>query len=227
VDNPYGFDRTFYLRDLDYRGPKVGWGIVPDQYSLAVAHERFVETTGAPFFLFFETVTPHLPWRTPPPPLADDPARLNRAAQGPAAASGSASERAGWAARSQMERLFRHIQYDWRVLAQYLCTQAPPNSLVVVVGDHQPYFADTRSRATPVHVLGRDASLVRRFETHGFASGLRPTPTADTLDHAGMYSLLVRVLTAHDRAATGDSSTPLPPYRPRGVERAALLPERP
>jgi len=227
VDNPYGFDRTFYLRDLDYGGPTVGWGIVPDQYSLSVAHERFVETTDPPFFLFFETVTPHLPWRTPPPPLADEPARLNRASQSPAAASGGASERPGWAARSQMERLFRHIQYDWRVLTRYLRTQAPPNSLVVVVGDHQPYFAEAASRATPVHVLGRDASLVRRFEPHGFASGLGPTPTADTLDHAGMYSLIVRVLTAHDRAAKGDSSALLPPYRPRGVERAALLPERP
>jgi hypothetical protein len=231
MGNPYGFDRTFYLRDLDYRGPKVGWGIVPDQYSLAVAHEQFVETAEAPFFLFFETATPHAPWSTPPPPVVSDPATLNRpvgerGASASRAAAG-AREPSSWATRSKTERLFRHIQYDWRVLADYLHAQAPPSSLVVVVGDHQPYFANTESPATPVHVLSRDRGLVRRFRSYGFVPGLRLSPKAHTLHHAGLYSLLVRVLTAHDRAAPGDSSTALPPYHPRGVERPALLPKRP
>ncbi len=232
VGNPYGFDRTFYLRDLDYRGTEVGWGIVPDQYSLSVAHERFVETTEAPFFLFFETVTPHGPWSTPPPPLVADPAILNhpvpqRSATPAFMAAAEQRGHSSWSKRSKMERLFHHIQYDWRVLTDYLRTRAPPNSLIVLVGDHQPYFADTESRATPLHVLSRTEALVRRFHDYGFVPGLRPSPEAASLYHSGMYSLLVRVLTAHDRAAKSDSSTALPPYRPRGVDRATLLPDRP
>jgi len=232
VDNPYGFDRTFYLRDLDYRGPEVGWGIVPDQYSLSVAHERFVETAEAPFFLFFETVTSHGPWDRPPPPLVDDPTALGReetrtsgtpVAEVPEEDPG----RPEWSPLSQTERLFRMIQYEWRVLTDYLRTETPPNSLIVIVGDHQPYFADTESRATPLHILSKTKNLTRRFYEYGFVSGLRPSTAADTLHHAGIYSLLVRTVTAHDRVGGDDLSTTLPPYRPRGVERAALLPNRP
>lgn len=218
VRNPYQFDRTFYLADLDYNGPDYGWGIVPDQYSLSVAHEAFVEPTEGPFFLLFEAVTSHAPWDRPPPPLVADPKTLNRASvqQAVGAKAGDAAPR---------EDLLRHLRYDWRVLADYLRTQAPPNSLVVVVGDHQPYFAEGPSFATPVHVLSRDEALVRRFGTHGFVPGLQPPTEADTLRHAGLYSLLVRTVTAHDRAAAGRPTAPLPPYRPTGVERAALLPD--
>jgi hypothetical protein len=190
---------------------------VPDQYSLSVAHEQFVETTDRPFFLLFEAVDSHAPWDRPPPPIVAAPSTLNRASVRREADSAAAP-------RSQREHLLRHVRYDWRVLADYLRTQAPPNSLVVVVGDHQPYFTADPSFATPLHVLSRDEALVRRFDAHGFVPGLRPAPTADTLHHAGLYSLLVRTITAHDRAATNRSGAPLPPYRPTGVERAALLP---
>jgi hypothetical protein len=119
--------------------------------------------------------------------------------------------------------LFRQIEYDWRVLTGYLQAEAPPNSLVVVVGDHQPPGIDNASSATPVHVLSRDGSLVRRFESYGFSEGLRPPAAADTLHHAGLYSMLTRVLTAHSAADT-DSSSALPPYHPQGIEHTALLP---
>lgn len=234
VDNRYGFDRTFYLEDLNYRGPRVGWGIVPDQYSLAVAHERFVAPASPPFFLFFETVTSHAPWTAPPPPLVDDPLSMGRSGS---SASPSATEvllapgdSPSWAdVRSRRTRLFRHVQYTWRMLRDYLRRKAPPNSLVVVVGDHQPYFADTESAATPVHLLSRDEALIRRLGPYGFERGLQPKGRGDSLRHAGLYSLLVRVLAAHDadrRSTARPTADPLP-YRPRGVGRPALLPPRP
>ncbi len=230
VQNLYGFDRTFYFQDLDYDGPDYGWGMVPDQYSLAVAHDRFVEQTDSPFFLFFETVSPHYPWDDPPPPLADDPLSLgSRQGTAQPVTVGEASPEA----RPPVKQLLRRIEYDWRVLADYLQTKAPPNSLVVVVGDHQPPGIDNASSATPVHVMSRDESLVRRFQDYGFSDGLQPPTVADTLYHAGMYSMLIRVLTAHSgagergtgqRAGGTDSSFVLPPYRPQGVKRTALLP---
>ncbi|WP_375801180.1 hypothetical protein [Salinibacter sp.] len=230
VRNLYGFDRTFYLQDLEYRGPDYGWGIVPDQYSLAVAHQRFVVPTTGPLFLFFETVTPHAPWADPPPPFLKGPGNFyppTLSSHYQAEGQGPARPRARTNTLSQREHLRRRIQYDWRVLSDYLRTQAPSNSLVVVLGDHQPYTAETESRATPVHVLSRDSALVGRFRKHGLRSGLRPSPASDTLHHAGMYSLLIRVLTVHDRGLQEQPVRPAPSYRPRGVGRPALLPERP
>ncbi len=226
VHNLYGFDRTFYFEDLDYRGPDYGWGIVPDQYSLAVAHNQFVEQTARPFFLFFEAVSSHAPWTAPPPPLVDDPLSLgNRASEGrpETSRSPSADDAASLQERPPVEQLFRQIEYDWRVLADYLQAKAPSNSLVVVLGDHQPPGIDNAGSATPVHMLSRDASLVRRFEDYGFSEGLQPSAAPDTLHHAGLYSMLTRVLTAHSETDI-DSSPVLPPYHPQGIEHSALLP---
>jgi hypothetical protein len=227
VENLFGFDRTFYFSDLNYRGPTYGWGIVPDQYSLSVAHEEFVERTSGPFFLMFETVGSHVPLDWAPPPLVRDPEILN---QSRSAATARRIQRGSAPpslpetdASSQTSRLLRHLGHTWRVLANYLRTQAPRNSLVVVVGDHQPYFAEGPP-TTPVHVLSRDDALVQQFLRNGFASGLRPPADPDTLSHAGLYPLLMRAITAQDPSTKESPPRSLPPRRPDGVQRAALFP---
>lgn len=233
VGNPYGFDRTFYFADLDYEGPRYGWGIVPDQYSLSVAHERFVAPGTRPFFLLFETATSHAPWNRPPPPLVATPEVLNQsrpAAQAAPAPNAAPPPVAGPGSGDPPGALARHVEYGWRLLVDHLRRRAPPNSLVVVMGDHQPYVAGDGTATTPVHVLSRDAGLVRRFRSAGFRPGLHLTPeTTPTLHHAGLYSLVVRALTAHSRPAAGRPSgrAALPPYLPTGVRRAALHPARP
>lgn len=229
VRNPYSFDRTFYFDDLDYKGPKYGWGVVPDQYSLSVAHEHFVETASKPFFVFFETVTSHGRWARRPPSLVDDPEVLNRMPKHvspsvqKAASLGQTAVSKRSDSRSQHERFFRHIRYDWRVLVKYLRTKAPRKSLVIVLGDHQPFFAESRSFTTPLHVLSQDQTLIAQFETYGFVPGLQLSSEAETFNHAGLYSLLARVLTAHGSSEDEVGSPPLPPYHPRGVARAALF----
>lgn len=233
VINPFDFDQTFFFDDLEYRGPKYGWGIVPDQYSLSVAHDQFVESSSQPFFLVFETVTSHGLWRRQPPPFVDDPSRLQGSqnktrAAGDTVSSGretlglsSSSQDPG--ALSRPERLYQHIEYDWRVLADYIASQAPESSLVVILGDHQPFFAADSSAATPLHVLSRDEELVHRFLEHGFVTGLSPAPREETLHHAGVYSLLVRILSHHDRDLGAHTSRPA--WLRKGVDRVALLPD--
>lgn len=228
VENPYGFDRTFYFGDLNYTGPEYGWGIVPDQYSLSVAHDEFVASGDPPFFLLFEAVTSHAPWDRPPPPLVESPRLLNQTSVPTTSVRASSGLSAGASQTQRGERawLIDHLRYDWQVLEAYLRADTPPNSLVVIVGDHQPHFANGPTSATPLHVLSRDEHLIRHFENHGFTRGLHPSPDGATLHHAGLYSLLIRVLTIHDHAETGRAQTPVPPHRRDGVKRAALLPPR-
>lgn len=218
VENPYGFDQTFYLEDLGYTGPPEGWGIVPDQYSLAVAHERFVRDREGRFFLFFETVTSHAPWNRRPPPIVEtpsDPSAYARSERGPGRKSRDYEE------GSIEERLLDHVAYQWRVLRDYVRERAPAESLFLVVGDHQPHFA-RRGRTTPVHLITRNAEVAREFQTRTFeAGGGSPHIPAD-ITHAGLFSLLMRSLIA---PATVDSVTGAPEIRPRGVRRSALLPD--
>jgi hypothetical protein len=246
VVNTYGFDLSLYRDDLGYRGPPYGWGVVPmpDQYSLEVAHDRLVSSTGAgpdagrPFFLFFETVFSHALWNYPLPPVIDDGRRFNafetrrdvarsaglrRAATDPPLLPDSLTAPAK---RSQPLpiRFLRHVAYEIDVLRHYLRTKAPPNSLFVVMGDHQPSLLGAGSFGVPVHVLSRDSSLVAPFRRQGFTPGLRAGGDAPRLKHEGLYSLLVRSLAAAGAPGGVPADTAgLPPLLPDGASRSFLM----
>ena len=69
------FDRVYDAAALDYRGPKFGWWTIPDQYSLEMMYRH--EIAGGsrrPLFLFFPTITSHMPF-VPTPPYQPDWAR--------------------------------------------------------------------------------------------------------------------------------------------------------
>lgn len=223
VSNPYGFDRTLFFDDLQYRGPRYGWGIVPDQYSLGFAHDRVLSESDAPVAVFFEATASHVPWDDPPPLLArwqdfhEDPARLARASSmQPASAPPEAPPGAGAA-----ERFFRTIAYDWTVLARFLEERVPAGSLVLILGDHQPPLLQTGDRRVPVHVLSREPERLQPFAAQGFRPGLRPvSDDASRLRHAGLYSLLVHALAA----SSEQTPSVTPSVRPDGVSRPAFLP---
>jgi hypothetical protein len=69
--------------------------------------------------------------------------------------------------------------------------------------------------------MSTDSTLVNRVRRYGLTDGLLPTDTSAPLRQEGLYSLLVRLLVAHDRGAS--DVTPLPPYRPEGVSPSLLV----
>ena len=67
--------------------------------------------------------------------------------------------------------------YDLEVLRRYLVNRVKDDTLVIVVGDHQPPGGVTGSstgHGVPLHVLSRRQSLVEPFLARGYASGMRP-----------------------------------------------------
>ncbi len=65
--------------------------------------------------------------------------------------------------------------------------------------------------------------LVDHARQHGFTNGLPPTAESPTVRQEGLYSFLVRLLTAHDRGGTATDSTALSPLRPEGVSPSQLV----
>jgi len=223
VSNPYGFDHTLYFEDLGYDGPRYGWGIVPDQFSLGFAHDHVLgdAAADAPFALFFETTAPHIPWRDPPPLVADW-RDLQQASATPIATVENASSVGSSSSLdpgSRPGRFFRTVRYSWEIIARHLLNEAPENSLVLLLGDHQPPLLESDDWSVPVHVLSPDRGLLRAFEEHGFRSGLLPPSPGGDLHHAGLYSLLVHAL-----APSHASSSSVSPVLPQGVQRPAPLP---
>jgi hypothetical protein len=236
VRNLYNFDVTLYRDDLDYRGPRYGLANAPDQYSLHFAHHTALAPSPEPFFLFFETVSSHALWNYGLPPYLSDWRQFN--AGGGLPRDQKAALRRQGAAPTEFlpdsitapriydqptpRRYLQHIAYDLRVLREYLIEKAPDGSLVLLLGDHQPPLLDTATDATPLHVLSTDSTLVNPVRRFGLTDGLVRPDAGPLLRQEGLYSLLVRLLAAHNRGPAADT-TALPPYRPEGASPALLV----
>lgn len=189
TENRYGYDTYLRLPDLDYRGPKVGWGIVPDQYALGFAEERHLSRVQGPLFLHFHTVTSHVPW-DPLPEYVRDWRTLNGARPKP-----PGNDDAGARGLALHDAYERSVYYDLRVLSDFLARRTG-DALVILMGDHQPPFlpAVEDSFDVPVHVLARDGALLDELLERGFAPGMVPPGGPARFKHEGLFSLVVRAL---------------------------------
>ncbi|HMI90491.1 MAG TPA: hypothetical protein VK509_03965, partial [Polyangiales bacterium] len=205
----YRYDRSVRFDDLRYRGPHVGWGIVPDQYSLGFFAKHVLPHVPQPRFVDFHMVSSHAPWRELPQ-LVDDFETLNRA-RGAAFVERDATQvhrrlerylhgkRFTYMGDLSDEVALRYrdaILYDLTVLERHLAT-LEDDALVILLGDHQPPFISTETASfdTPIHVLARDPELLRELSAHGFTPGLHLLPGQPAaVRHQGLFSLLARSL---------------------------------
>ena len=234
VRNLYDFDTTIYRNDLNYRGPSYGLADAPDQYSLHYTHETYLQPSADPFVLFFETVDSHSLWNYGLPPYPADWRQFNTQAKalhsprpdsvsGPPVFLPDSMTSPTIYDQPTPQRYLRHVAHEWRVLREYLTEKAPPGSLVLLMGDHQPPLIETTDSTVPVHVLSTDPTLVDRVRQRGFTDGLLPTDASPRLRQEGLYSFLVRLLAAHDRGGSPADTTRLPPLRPNGVSPSLLV----
>lgn len=219
--NPYEYKTTLFFKDLHYKGEAYGWGIVPDQYSLYFAHETFLKTIQQPFFLFFLTATPHAPWDMLPP-FVSDWRLLNQKketlenrltnAQFPVKPS-------NFIKGFSLKNYFNHIVYDIRLLQRYILKKIPENSIIIIIGDHQPAllsYVDTHGFETPIHILAKKKAFIKFFESYGFVPGLiKSSEETDQIRHEALFSLFVRAMA---RQYSAVDTTLLPPYFPDGID---------
>ncbi len=192
----YGFDLFVDGRDLDYRGPPLGYWKIPDQFSLARFDQLYpLRPDSPPRFLFFPTITSHLPFG-PVPPYQSDWKRLLT----PDPFGAEESKRLLNAYVDWLDMLPNYIgmfEYTYRWLGGYLRRPQPRESVMLLVGDHQPAASVSGEGASwdvPVHVITRDPELLARFVALGFRPGL--TPQRPSL--GGMHDLTGIILKAFE-----------------------------
>ncbi|HEX3594094.1 MAG TPA: hypothetical protein VHU80_03300 [Polyangiaceae bacterium] len=219
--NYYHLARQIHFDDLHYTGRAIGWGLVPDQYSLGFAEDNVLAGEGErPRFFMFHMVSSHVPWSTVPS-LVDDWHALND--DGGAPIGNAHGEhptlyqlgdglytRLHRYGREGMRRLAEYrdlslgyreryvddVAYDLSVIERHLLREHG-DELVVVMGDHQPpaVAPPYENFDVPVHVFARDPALLAEFVERGFRPGLLlDSTTKPVVDHAGIFSLLVRAL---------------------------------
>jgi len=223
----YAYRRWIYYDDLGYTGQRFGWGIIPDQFSLNSAHEQFVIHAPRPLFFLFTTVTSHAPWLDLPP-YVDEWEDLNNLhedawSDSKRVYSRRLKRRLGLKEIVNLEDYRQHINYQFQVIEDYVSKKVTGNSVVVIVGDHQPSIFTDKSHGfqTPIHILSRDTTFLLSFSEYGFVSGLVKDPTSvNSIRHEGFYSMIVRELTKRYNSSLENS---LPIYYPDGISLSTLM----
>ena len=171
------FDAVVSSKEIAYDGPGFGWWNIPDQISFDRLYRLEVAVDARPpLFVVFPTVMSHFPFG-PTPPYVKDWSRL--AGVSPFDARDiEAAHRLGDALSGDRHAAYlRSMVYDLQMVGGFLANRAPPDALVLVIGDHQPPAAISGEDAkwdVPVHVFARDAAVLAPFEREGFGQGTLP-----------------------------------------------------
>lgn len=190
----FGFDATYTAPELGYAGPPFGYMTTSDQYVLHAFNEReFAKPDRPPLMAEIALISSHIPW-APLPKLVP----WNVVGDGAIFATARTKEPASevWSVPGGVELAYAHsVEYTLRTVTSFITTYGRDNTMVIVMGDHQPMgliAGETAGRQVPVHVIARDEKLVRALGGN-WAEGM--TPAADG-PVAPMESLRGRILSA-------------------------------
>jgi hypothetical protein len=209
----FRFDAIYGATRLDYRGPEFGWWRIPDQFALArldqLEEQRAAgpapaapSSTGrarAPRFVFFPTISSHMPFR-PTPPYQPDWERVVGPAPYGEDAARAIAQAPDWL---QLGPAYGDsLAYAQRTLAGYLERRVGEPLVMLLLGDHQPPAAvsgEGASHDVPVHVISDRPELLESLLAQGFVAGLDPSGPAIGPMH-GLGPTLVAALSAAPRS---------------------------
>jgi hypothetical protein len=178
----YGYDRIYDFDELGYRGPRMSFATMPDQYTLKVFEEleRSAPERG-PVMAEIPLVTSHAPW-TPLPPFLDwdevgDGSVYNFL-------DGQTEQPEAILTRDPAtvrEDYRRSVEYSLTSLISYIENYGDENLVVVLLGDHQPspiVTGDTSNRDVPITIVAKDPAVLDQISGWRWQEGLRPGPHA-------------------------------------------------
>jgi phosphatidylglycerophosphate synthase len=173
---------TIYSGDtLGYRGKSLGLYKTPDQYVFHALQEReLAKPHHRPVFAEIDTISSHFPWEQIPRILPwsalGDGTIYDRvpALQFPRSApfADSATARTAYG---------RSIQYAMGSLISFVRRYGDKNTVMILLGDHQPWTFVSGADAThdvPVSIIAHDPKVMDQIAGWGWQAGLLPGPDA-------------------------------------------------
>lgn len=174
----YDFDDRYNNWDFDYSGPAFAWATMPDQYILDFIRRRAIEPHPGPLFLTYVLVSSHAPWSRVPT-LVPDWSQLGKGEIFNDRPMHLAAT--NWPSFANASQPYStSVVYDLEVLDSYLTRFLSDDSLIIVLGDHQPVSEltdNSPSSAVPIHVISRTAELIAPFLARGYVPGMVPGAT--------------------------------------------------
>lgn len=183
----YGFQTLKAAKDIPYAGPAFNWVTMPDQFTWSYFQKEIRERAPAPLFATLALVSSHAPW-VPILPIIGDWSGIGdgsvfRQWEG----KGEAPESL-WRDHDRVrEHYARSVAYALDVTTAYAERFVGGDTLLIVLGDHQPARLITGPEpdaGVPVHVISADPGLLKPFLARGFVEGIMPpdVPTQFRMD---------------------------------------------
>jgi hypothetical protein len=154
---------------------------MPDQYAfLALQRDELAKAHRKPVFAEIDTTSSHAPWTVIPRLIP-----WNQVGNGyiyyrlPAQEHSKASI-FGDTHRARVA-YGQSIQYSLNTLFSFVRRYGNRNTVLIVLGDHQPHTFVTglgASHDVPVSVIAHDPKVLRQIAGWGWQDGLKPSPSA-------------------------------------------------
>ena len=182
----FGYEQAYYAWHFGYQGRPFGWAPMPDQFVLDWVRRREGTAPARPIFARYVLISSHASFSVQPPYIADwetiGDGSLYKARE-------PVIYPIEWPDLSNAgEAYLRSLEYEFETIGNYLAQSVARDTLVIILGDHQPNLQLTgpgESWLVPVHVISRNARLLTPFRERGYTAGLFPD---QPLPHAGMES---------------------------------------
>lgn len=171
----YPFSHHRYSWEFGYRGRNFSWAPMPDQFVMDWIRRNEIDETDAPLFVEYNLVSGHMPWNNQAP-IVEDWEQIG---------DGSMyRDMAGirfntdWSNLTHAhEAYLTAMLYDLEVLRQYITKFVRDDTLLIILGDHQPVgevTGNTESRGAPIHVVSKNPRFTEKFVARGYNRGMRP-----------------------------------------------------
>ena len=178
----FGYDEIFAHPRIDYAGPPFNWVTMPDQFVWSFLENAIRGSDDRPLFAELGLISSHAPW-TPILPVLDDWDAIGDGAVFAMFADTGERPDELWRDTDRVrEHYAMSVEYALHAMSAYAERYVDDQTLLIVLGDHQPAPLITGEGATwevPVHVISGDRALLEPFIDWGFAEGAWPSPDPD------------------------------------------------
>jgi phosphatidylglycerophosphate synthase len=183
----YRWRRMYGSYDVGYRGPRLGYARVPDQFTLRAFDDLELKPHRSPVMAEIDLDSSHVPWQSVPRVLPWDAlgdGTVYDGVRGAGVPYDTSLLSTLAHPEAQQRRYARSIRYSLRSLVSVVHHADDPDLVMVVLGDHQPNAAVSGNGAThdvPVSLVAHDPAVLRHVDGWGWTPGLQPDSSTPTL----------------------------------------------
>ena len=177
----YHYDHIYDRRNVGYKGPPFGLPPMPDQYVLhAIQNRELAKPHRRPVFAEIDLISSHAPWTKIPRLIPWNQIGDGSIFHHTPLQQTTTAKLFGDDTRARTAYALS-IQYTMRTITSYIRHYATNNTVIVLLGDHQPATTVSGQHAThnvPITIIAHDPNITHQITTWHWQPGLHPTPTA-------------------------------------------------